>query len=63
MPDITKCNNTDCKFKESCYRFISLPSMMQSMSTFTPNELTCDYYINNQDYDTKRKEIIRSLIQ
>jgi hypothetical protein len=59
MPDITKCNNTECKFKENCYRFTSLPSMMQSISTFTPNETNCDYYINNQNYDNQRIKVTR----
>lgn len=26
MPDITMCDNSNCTFKEECYRFKAIPS-------------------------------------
>lgn len=49
MPDIAKCENQDCPFNTSCYRFTAEPSKYgQSYGYFKPivedDELTCKYY-------------------
>ena len=49
MPDIAKCNGTDCPVKEKCFRFTSEPDEHQSYFVGAPGEMkdgkfTCDYY-------------------
>lgn len=46
MPDISKCENTDCPIKETCYRHTSEPSeFRQAYSNFTFVEgKGCEHY-------------------
>lgn len=47
MPDISMCNNKECSFRETCYRFKAKPSYYQSYSDFTefePEGDKCHYY-------------------
>jgi hypothetical protein len=47
--DITKCTGEGCPLKESCYRFTSDISMMQSYFFTPPFENdTCDMYWGEQ---------------
>lgn len=46
MPDITKCEGTNCPLKERCYRYTSQPSeYLQSYFIGTPvkKDGTCEY--------------------
>lgn len=36
MPDITMCLNEDCIKNKKCYRYIAIPSDLQSYSIFEP---------------------------
>ena len=37
MPDIVKCQNSDCPLKEQCYRWTSEPSeFLQAYNRFEP---------------------------
>lgn len=38
MPDISMCTNATCTLRESCYRFLALPSMLQSFARFTQDK-------------------------
>ena len=46
MPDISMCQNQDCKLKETCYRFKAVPNEhRQSYSDFKPDkDGNCKYY-------------------
>lgn len=44
MPDITMCQNTDCKKKNECYRFMAIPSSMQYYASFI--EVPCKYFMH-----------------
>ena len=44
MPDISMCQNVDCPFHESCYRFNATPSDYQSYADFAPVDGACEYY-------------------
>ena len=47
MPDISKCNGTNCPLKETCYRYTSEPNEhWQAYGDFSYNEETneCEYY-------------------
>ena len=49
MADIAMCDNQDCPFNTSCYRFTAEPNpYRQSYGDFKPiiedDELTCEYY-------------------
>ena len=45
MSDITKCDGTDCPFKEKCYRYTSEADEYQSYFTESPiKDGKCDYY-------------------
>ena len=50
MPDISMCENQDCPFNTSCYRFTAEANpYRQSYGDFKPtvedDELTCKYYL------------------
>ena len=50
MVDITLCTNNECPIRNSCYRYVALPTPeRQSYSNFKPYTtlagLTCDSYI------------------
>ena len=36
MPDITMCLNSECDKRDSCYRFVAIPSDYQSYGSFRP---------------------------
>ena len=49
MPDISMCENQDCPFNTSCYRFTAEANpYIQSYGDFKPtvdgDELYCDYF-------------------
>jgi hypothetical protein len=48
MPDITKCSDTSCPLRYTCYRYISNPNdIWQAYFTESPyneDDDTCDYY-------------------
>lgn len=46
MPDISKCKGIMCPIRDTCYRFISIPSMRQAYGSFTYDYETksCDHY-------------------
>jgi len=54
MPDISKCEGTDCPLKESCYRYTAIDSeYLQSYfmkAPYNKEEDKCDYYWNNSKY-------------
>ena len=51
MADITMCDNQECRFRATCYRFRAIPSDYQSYAIFNegesdnPDEVTCEHYI------------------
>lgn len=47
MPDISKCADSECPSKQTCYRFIAPPSQYQAYSEFgrLVNAPRCDDYI------------------
>ena len=42
MPDISMCQQRQCKKKMTCYRYIAEPGYWQSYANFTPKD--CEYY-------------------
>lgn len=53
MPDISMCTNNKCILKKKCYRYIAIPNIMQSYSSFNPNDKgECDGFI----YAVKKKK-------
>ena len=56
MPDISMCNNSNCKLKEDCYRFTATPNPhRQSYGGFKPKDGECNHFWEN-DNKTKDKE-------
>ena len=49
MAQITKCSNTNCKAKETCYRFVATASVDQLYFNYKPNKnsvkIECDFRI------------------
>lgn len=46
MPDITMCSNSECPFRNHCYRFRAVPSEYQSYTRFEPDaDGRCESYI------------------
>jgi len=57
MPDISMCNNSDCKVKDKCYRYMAKPDYWQAYSNFFYEKDDC--FI---DYDRKNVvQIIKSV--
>ena len=47
MADISKCSNTKCKTRATCYRATAPDGRWQSYSEFKVNkDGTCDYYVS-----------------
>ena len=48
MPDISKCNGTDCPKRDTCYRFRAKPSEhLQAYFTYAPYDhgtKSCSHY-------------------
>jgi hypothetical protein len=46
MPDITMCQNKECRLNKTCYRFLALPSEVQSYAGFEYNKINnrCEYF-------------------
>ena len=48
MPDIAACTNDTCQLSDRCYRFNLVPSIMQNVIRFEPEEklsgVRCDYF-------------------
>ena len=45
MPDIAMCSGKDCPLKDSCYRYTSKPSYLQSYFSNIPyKDGECDEY-------------------
>lgn len=56
MVDITICVNGDCKFRETCYRFIAKPDeRRQSCATFKPEDGECEHYWECKSRSLKRR--------
>jgi hypothetical protein len=57
--DITKCYNTDCPQKESCFRFTAPPAEWQSFAHFEPNETTgrCEHYWEVKEVGEKKEGV------
>ena len=54
MPDISMCQNKECKFKEDCYRFTAKPSeFMQAYGDFKGVEFDRNRYILLEEKYTK----------
>lgn len=43
MADITMCENAMCSKSNNCYRFLAIPSLMQSYSEFNYKKDKCFY--------------------
>lgn len=50
MPDITKCEGTDCPHKENCYRYTAESSKFMQSYFVTPpvKDGKCDHYWGEQ---------------
>ena len=45
MVDIAMCKSTDCKLKDTCYRYVAEPSEYQTVGLFAPSSDTqCEFY-------------------
>ena len=46
MPDISMCADEDCQMRESCYRFLAMPSQFKAYGAFRRSEgmPKCEYY-------------------
>lgn len=45
MPDITMCNDAECPFRDTCYRYTAPPNgWRQAWFTSSPRNGDCDYY-------------------
>ena len=59
MSDITKCQNSDCKLKEKCLRWIASPNQYyQSYTMFEPLNDKCDMFLEVtlcETYKLKKK--------
>jgi hypothetical protein len=47
MSDITKCTNSDCPLKESCYRWTAEAEEHQSYAKWEPKDGECEEYWDN----------------
>ena len=62
MPDISKCKNTECSRRESCYRFTVPPDpLLQCYADFEPEidnplEFHCKYF-----WDNGTKNMLRNI--
>lgn len=45
MPDISMCQNAECIKSNNCYRFLAIPSLMQSYADFNLKRDKCFYPI------------------
>ena len=68
MPDITMCINEGCDKKYFCYRYMTQPSLFQSVSNFGLYKDECDYFWKIQDSSrlskkkiAEKEEILSSL--
>lgn len=53
MPDISMCKNNKCILRKKCYRYIAIPNIIQTYSSFSPNDKgECDGFI----YAVKKKK-------
>ena len=56
MPDISMCQNKECKFKKECYRFTAKPSeFMQAYAEFNckDKEGADTYFWSNKNLNKK----------
>lgn len=54
MPDISMCNNSDCKFKNKCYRYTAKPNQyLQSYSNFIYERDDCFISNDRSSLNTK----------
>lgn len=51
MPDISMCNNKECKVKENCYRYMAEPDEIQSYCEFKPDKSECEYLMDMRGKD------------
>ena len=62
MADITKCKGTGCPIKKECYRFIEIPSDMQSWFFNPPFQIVNNHVKCNRFWKITHaptKQIIR----
>lgn len=57
MADISKCNGTDCKLKEICYRY-TCEGDIYWQSYLIPNATgeACDCFWPDEDYEAKKEQ-------
>jgi hypothetical protein len=46
MPDITKCDNSECPSCTICWRFMAVPNAYQSYGAFQPDGQMCDNFLS-----------------
>lgn len=54
MADITKCKDSDCPKRLSCYRYMALDSFRQSFFMKTPRDIltgVCNQYIKMDEHN------------
>lgn len=56
MPDISMCKGVGCDKKETCYRFMAIPSSRQSMAEFYNKDTECEYFIPIEKGDKIRDD-------
>jgi hypothetical protein len=62
MPDLTMCENKDCPLKETCYRYIAHPDIIQSYGEFHPDSgsNTCEHYMQAEQITVNNKKVYRT---
>lgn len=49
VSDISMCNSKDCPLKETCFRFLAIPSLVyQSYADFKYENGNCEYYLKEE---------------
>ena len=54
MPDIAMCQNTDCKKRHKCYRFMAIPLPMQCYLSFL--DMPCKYFMQIKGRPIKKEK-------
>jgi len=60
MPDITMCQDHQCKLKENCYRYNAMPSKYDQSyfvnSPYNKQEDNCQYFWDSSHYQKVKDE-------
>ena len=56
MPDITMCLNNTCGSRTSCYRYMAIPSELQSYDRFKRKDGECEHFLNMRQNVTKEQQ-------